>query len=198
MTAAALAAAPTATVAVQLREKDLDACDLLELARSLRVICDRFGAPRLVNDRIDVAIAARADGVHLPADSFAVADARSLLGNGRLIGVSTHMQAELIVAAHAGADFAVYGPVFDPLSKERYAEPCGIAGLMRAVAATPLPIFALGGITSGRSRELGAAQVSGNSATRKRPAGVATIGAIYGAPDPAAAMRDLLDAIASW
>ena len=90
MADAALAAAPPDTVALQLREKDLEARELVELARELRKICDRYRARMLVNDRLDVAIASRADGVHLPANAFDVADARALMGRDRLVGVSTH------------------------------------------------------------------------------------------------------------
>ncbi|MGH8012889.1 MAG: thiamine phosphate synthase, partial [Candidatus Binataceae bacterium] len=86
---AALRSAPPGTVAIQLREKDLAARELLELATALRTLCTRYNAKLLINDRIDVALASGADGVHLPADSFAVADARELVGPQRLIGVST-------------------------------------------------------------------------------------------------------------
>lgn len=198
MTAAALAAAPPGTVALQLREKDLGTRALVELARQLRPICDRYQARLIVNDRVDVAIAARADGAHLPADSFAVADARALLGNERLIGVSTHDETEVIAAARDGANFVVFGPVFDPLSKAKYTVARGVEGLSAAVHAASIPVFALGGISAARVRELG---VSGARADWRgqaaRPAGVAVIGSIYGARDPAAAMRALVRAIAS-
>src|SRR5947209_18257421 len=81
---------PPGNIAVQLREKDLDARALYELAVALKPICSRFGAPLIVNDRVDVAIAAAADGVHLSSTSYEVIDARALLGSFRLIGVSTH------------------------------------------------------------------------------------------------------------
>ena len=88
---AALSAAPAGSVALQAcREKDLPARELYELALRLREICTRAGAPLIVNDRVDVAIAAGADGVHLPFDSIGVSMARKLLGPERLIGVSSH------------------------------------------------------------------------------------------------------------
>src|SRR5215472_6909525 len=106
---AALAGAADASspgaVAVQLREKDLEARQLYELALALRPICTRFGAPLIVNDRADVAIAAGADGAHLASTSFDIADARTLLGPSRLIGISTHRPEEVTVAAEDGADF---------------------------------------------------------------------------------------------
>jgi thiamine-phosphate pyrophosphorylase len=114
-------AAPEGSVAVQLREKDLGAHELFELVRALRVVCTRWGAAILVNDRLDVAVASGADGVHLPADSFSVADARAMLGPEKMVGVSTHRPGEIVAAAGAGADFAVFGPVYEPLSKKGYA-----------------------------------------------------------------------------
>jgi thiamine-phosphate pyrophosphorylase len=197
MAEAALEAAPPDTVALQLREKDLEARELVELARELRVICDRHRARLLVNDRLDVAIASRADGVHLPANSFAVADARALIGHDRLVGVSTHEPAEVIAASGAGADFVVYGPVFDPISKGAYATARGADGLIAACDAASIPVFALGGISATRVREM-RAQIAIGKAQKAlaRPAGVAVIGAIFVSPDPADAMRDLIDALA--
>src|SRR5208283_737552 len=96
--AVAREAAPPGTVALQLREKDLSARALYELALRLREICTRAGAPLVVNDRVDVAIAADADGVHLPSDSIGAVMARKLLGPDRLIGVSSHSPAEVATA----------------------------------------------------------------------------------------------------
>jgi thiamine-phosphate pyrophosphorylase len=193
---AALSAARAGAVALQLREKDLDTRELLELARALRERCSRFAAPLLINDRIDVALAADADGVHLPANSFAVADARAMLGPAKLIGVSTHEPAEVARAAASGADFAVFGPVYDPLSKGAYAPARGAEFLGAACrSGGGMPVFALGGITAQRVRELGGAaacQASGH------PAGVAVIGAVFGADDCGAAVRELLTAVAAW
>lgn len=197
MAEAALAAAPPDTVALQLREKDLEARELLEVARALRVICDHYHGRLLINDHLDVAIASRADGVHLPTNSFAVRDARALIGRDRLVGVSTHKPAEVTAASRAGADFVVYGPVFEPLSKDAYTTSRGVDGLIAACSAASIPVFALGGMTATRVRELcakGAIAKAEKAITR--PAGVAVIGAIFGSPDPAAAMHDLVDAIA--
>jgi thiamine-phosphate pyrophosphorylase len=195
MTAAALSAAPPDTVALQLREKDLDAGELVALGRELRTICNRYRARLIVNDRIDVAIAVHADGVHLPTDSFAVADARTLIGYGGMVGVSTHDDGEVIVAARSGADFVVYGPVFDPLSKGSYSTARGAEGLIAAGRATSIPVFALGGITANRVRELSVAIAAAGA---QPPAGIAVIGSVFGTPDPAAAMRDLVSALALW
>jgi len=202
-------AAGPGAIAIQLREKDLPARELYELACALRKLCARFRAPLIVNDRIDIAIASGADGVHLPADSFAIADARRLLGRSRLIGVSTHEIGEVGAAHGAGADFAVFGPVYAPLSKAGgYAPPRGIAALRTAChaagpnaagpnAAGPsavagMPVFALGGITAARARALAA-----GAAADGEVAGVGVIGAVFGADDPAHAVKSILAAFSA-
>jgi thiamine-phosphate pyrophosphorylase len=196
LSAASTTAAGSRGVAVQLREKDLPARDLYELARALLVVCARYRAPLLVNDRVDVAIAAGADGVHLAGSSYAVTDARTLLGPARLIGISTHAPAEIAAAAHEGADFAVYGPVFAPLSKPGYGSARGAESLGVACrAAGEMPVLALGGITAERVAELGGATALDE---RSRAAGAAVIGAVMGADNPGAATRALLAALARW
>ena len=171
----------------------------------MRELCARFGAPLIVNDRVDIAIASGADGVHLPADSLAIADARRLLGRSRLIGVSTHDIGE-VRAAGAGSDFAVFGPVFDPLSKTGYGAPRGIAALRAACrAAAGMPVFALGGITAERAllladRRRRASRASGDRAGGDADsvvAGVGVIGAVFGADDPAHAVKSLLGALSA-
>jgi len=188
--AAASAIAPPGTVALQLREKDLGGRELYEVARRLREICTRTGAMLLINDRIDVAIASGADGVHLPADSVGAFMARKLLGPERLIGVSTHSRPDVVAAARDGADFAVFGPVFDPISKSPGLPARGPDALLDACRDCAIPVFALGGITPARARELFAR--AGQSA---RPAGVAAIGSIFGADSPPDAIRSMLAAI---
>lgn len=187
---AALSAAPPGSVALQLREKDLPARELYELALRLREICTRAGAPLIVNDRVDVAMAANADGLHLPFDSIGVSMARKLLGPKRLIGVSTHSPPDVSGAAREGADFAVFGPVFDPLSKPATGPAWGASGLKAACSAGAIPVFALGGMTVERTREL-FASIDATS----RPAGVASIGAIFAADSPALATAAMLSAI---
>ncbi len=177
-----------ARIGVQLREKDLTASELYALSREIKAVCARYGAPLLINDRIDVALACGADGVHLPADSFTVADARKLLGPAKLVGVSAHSVPEVEAAAAAGADFAVFGPVFRPISKLAYGPATGTKILARACAAGgALPVYALGGITPERIAEL-----RGTGA-----AGAAVIGAVFGAGSPGDATRALLGALAA-
>ena len=173
-------------IAVQLREKDLMGRELLALGRELRKICTAQGALLLVNDRIDVALACGADGVHLPVDSLSVRDARELLGKSKLIGCSTHTIAEVEAADRAGADFVVFGAVFDPISKSAYGPAAGIEALRAASEASDIPVYALGGITADRVAELSDCDV----------AGVAAIGSVFGAESPGDATRKLLQAMA--
>jgi thiamine-phosphate pyrophosphorylase len=169
--------------ALQLREKDLPGRPLLALAERLRTLTARTGALLLVNDRVDVAHAAGADGVHLGGSSMPVEVARGLLPPGAIVGVSTHAPAEV---AATTADFAFFGPVHATPSKLAYGAPHGAGPLREAVAASPVPVLAIGGITCER---VGAARAAG-------AAGVAVIRAILAAADPAAATRALLDALA--
>jgi len=166
--------------AVQLREKDLEGKALYQLAGQLRELTVRYQARLLINDRVDVALAVEADGVHLGQTSFPVAVARRLLGPGKLIGVSTHNPEE--IAAAAEADFLVFGPVYATPSKAKYGEPQGLARLRQAVAQSPLPLLAIGGIAVEQVTE-----VLGTGAY-----GVAVISALSTAPDPARAASTLL------
>jgi len=174
----ALSGIPRGAAAVQLREKDLGASDLLALAREVGAICRRRGAALLINDRIDVALAAGADGAHLAGASVSVADARSLLGD-RLVGASCHDRAELDRAA--GADFATFGPVFPSRGKPNAV---GLDAL--GAHAGGLPLFALGGIDRTNAAAAIAAGASGIAAIRSWLEG-----------DPAEATARLFDAISA-
>ncbi len=167
--------------AVQLRDKDLSARELFELACRLRGVCKRYGARLLINDRIDVALAAGADGVHLPVNSFLPADARRLLGPGALIGASSHSLAEAHAAAGDGADFVVFGPVFDTPSKRANGAPGGLEALWQVARAVAVPLLCIGGIDAERVE----------SVCRQGVAGIAVIGAILEAEDPEAAAHGI-------
>jgi thiamine-phosphate pyrophosphorylase len=117
--------------AVQLRDRRASGGALVAAARDLRRLTHDHSAALLVNDRIDVALAASADGVHLPADSFPIAVARRLLGPGAWIGRSTHSPARRRPTAADGADYVVLGPIFATPSKTAFGTPLGIAALWR-------------------------------------------------------------------
>jgi thiamine-phosphate pyrophosphorylase len=131
-------------LAVQLREKDLSGRELYELARAVRPITSAAGAWLFVNDRIDVALAAGADGVHLAGGSLSPGDARAL---GPLrVAASTHTPDDVARAAAAGVDFVVFGPVFATASKPAVA-PVGLATL-KIVTGLGIPVLALGGVSA--------------------------------------------------
>jgi thiamine-phosphate pyrophosphorylase len=168
--------------AVQLRERDLPASEVLDLARQLCPLCRRYGARLLINDRIDVALAVQADGVHLPVNSFAPADARRLLGPAAIIGVSTHTLAEARAAVAGGADFILFGPVFDTPSKRPFGSPVGLPALADTVREVGIPVLAIGGVTADRVAAL----------RRCGAQGIAVVSALLTAGDPrgaAAALR---------
>lgn len=167
---------------MQLREKDLSGGALLDLATRLRGLTRRYGARLLINDRIDVALAVGADGVHLPVDSFAPVDARRLLGPTALIGASTHSIEQARAAAAGGVDFIVFGPIFETPSKRAFGAPLGLDALAEVTHAVTPPVLAIGGLTTARVA----------SVVQRGAHGVAVVAAILEADDPrvaAAALR---------
>ena len=140
--------------AVQLREKDLSAAELLPLARELRTLTRQYGARLLINDKIDLALAVGADGIHLGGHSQATAVVRQNIGTSMLIGVSTHSSNEIQTACQQGADFVTFGPVYATPSKAVYGAPQGLQALTEACMKSPLPVFALGGITAEKAFEV--------------------------------------------
>jgi thiamine-phosphate pyrophosphorylase len=173
--------------AVQLREKDLHTRPLLAMARELLQMAEKYGAKILVNDRLDVALAARAHGAHLPAAGFPVSVGRRVLSPQRLLGVSAHSADEVVSAAANGADFVVLGPIYDTPSKRSFGPPIGVAELNRARTRCTIPIFAIGGITPERVREVRCAGADG----------VAVIGSVMAADDVERACRAFLKALQS-
>ena len=146
---------------VQLREKDLSAAELLPLAMKMRALTDKYGCRLLINDRVDVAQAVSADGVHLGHHSLPVATARKILGENSLIGVSTHAAEEIMRVHQQGADFVTYGPVFYTPSKMGMGNPVGIESLQAVCHSSPLPVYALGGIKIDNCHEVIQAKVHG-------------------------------------
>jgi len=170
--------------AIQLREKDLSARALYELAQRLLPIARSRGAAFLINDRIDLAMALPLDGVHLARTSLPPAEARRLLGASRLVGISCHTVEEAM-EAQEGADFIVLGPVFPTPSKATYGPPVGLERLREVRRRIELPILGIGGVTESNAAEVIAAGADG----------VASISAVMSAVDPAAAVRGLLQVV---
>jgi thiamine-phosphate pyrophosphorylase len=140
----------------------------------MRDLTARFGAHLLINDRVDVALASGADGVHLGGHSLPPAVVRQRFGAELMIGVSTHSRGEVVAAASAGADFVTFGPVYATASKAAYGPPLGVDALRGACTGSTLPVYALGGITPDRRREVLAAGA----------AGCAAISSVLAAADP--------------
>jgi thiamine-phosphate pyrophosphorylase len=179
--AAALRGLPPRAVAVHLREKDLGGKALLALARAVGRACVEARQAFVVNDRLDVALAVGADGVHLPSDGIPVAEARRLMGPGALVGCSCHSRADVERALAGGASYGTFSPIFDTPSKRQYGAPLGVEALAEAATAG-LPLIALGGITPENGPEVRAAGA----------VGVAAIRAWLVGDDPAGAVRALL------
>lgn len=156
--------------ALQLREKDLKIRELLDLAYRMRDLTKRYGALLFINDRVDVAVAVGADGVHLGKKSIPPSAARKV-SKDLIIGVSTHSVDEAIEAEKEGADFITLGPVFYTPSKAGYGEPLGLNTLKKVCSTVSLPVLAIGGIKPGTIKEV----------IDSGAKGVAVISAILGA-----------------
>lgn len=168
---------------LQVRRKGVSDQALLCLATQARTAAP---APfvLLVNGRVDIALLAGADGVHLPATGLPVAEIRRTLGRSLLLGRSTHTLDEVRLARDQGADFAIFGPIFETPSKAGLLAPRGLAALVEAVG-TGLPIVALGGIDEGNARQVVASGARG-------------LAAIRWFEDPAAARPHFASLLGSW
>jgi len=171
--------------AIQLRERDLSARELVTLARAVQVVTASRRSQLLINDRIDVALALEGVGVHLRSNSLPVTVARQMLGTQRLLGISAHSVEEAVQAASQGADYIVLGPIYETPSKQLFGPPLGVHTLEKACRLVRIPIIGIGGVTSARAREM----------RRAGAFGAAVITAIFGAADVELAARELLDAV---
>lgn len=159
------AAAGSGADLIQVRERQLDDRSLFEFVVEVIAAVRPFGARVLVNDRIDVALAAGADGVHLKSDGPSVTDVRAIVATGLVVGRSVHTQDEArAVEAVGGCDYLLFGTVFHSQSKPDDHRLAGLDGLRRACAAVSLPVLAIGGITAARAREARGAGAAGVAA----------------------------------
>jgi len=170
---------------IQLREPGGNGRAIYDAAALLRTWTRAANAALLVNDRVDVARAIEADGVHLPGASFPTAVAREILGSGPWIGRSTHAAEEAEEAARAGADYVVLGPIYDTPSKRAYGAPLGSRVL--GSIALDVPLIAIGGIAVGNVGEVIAAGADG----------IAVIRELLHAEEPAIAAARLISAVRS-
>lgn len=168
--------------AVQLRAKTATTLELLELARRLNAICHDANVPFIVNDRVDVALAAEADGAHvghIGEEDLSPNDARRLLGPDAIVGVSVGTPQEAHMATSQGASYVSAGPMFATSTKSNAGPAAGEALLRGVRAATRLPLVVIGGITHQRSAALFAAGADG----------ICVGAAILRAADPESAAR---------
>ena len=166
---------------VQLREKDIDTRDFIALAQRLKAALEGSGVPLLINDRVDVALAVDADGVHIGQSDMPYGMARRLLGPDKIIGLSVETMDELLEANGLDVDYVAVSPVFATHTKTDTLTPFGYEGLERACRLTRHPICGIGGmnaVTAGRAIACGAD-------------GVAVVSAIVSAPDPRLASKEL-------
>ncbi len=170
---------------VQLRAKSLTDRDYLALAITLSQLCRVQDVPFIVNDRLDIALAANASGVHLGVDDLPLAAARSIAGHDFIIGYSPETDEQIRSSASEGADYLGVGPVYGTRTKDDAGIALGLREFARRCDLSPLPVVGIGGITAS-----GAADVIMAGAD-----GVAVVSAILGARDPGATARDLREIV---
>ena len=172
---------------LQLRDKTATTRELVRVGQELRALTRQYGARLIVNDRLDVALAIEADGVHLGQDDLPVLLARRIAGERLLIGVSAETVAEAMEAESAGADYLGVGPMFATSTKPDAGAPVGPERLRAIKQAVHIPVFGIGGITLENAPAVLEAGADG----------ICVVSAIVGAPDPAAAARQFLRLIGS-
>lgn len=170
---------------VQVRVKGATDRSLLGFSREVVALCAQHDATCIVNDRVDVALAAGAAGTHLGADDLPVPAARSVAGPQHLLGGTARDPATAVRLVDEGADYLGVGPAYRTGTKAGLPAPLGPAGVAAVAAAVPVPVVAIGGVTAERVPVLVAAGA----------AGVAVVSAVSGSSDPAAATRALLAAL---
>lgn len=170
---------------VQLREKDAPTGEFVALAKRLKAVLAPLGIPLIINDRVDVALAADADGVHIGQSDMPYEDARRLLGAEKIIGLSVENFEDLERANALDVDYVGISPVYGTPTKSDTAEPFGLEGLRRAVAMSAHPTVAIGGMNSSTIAEVMQAGADG----------VAVVSAICSAPSPRKAAEELKEIV---
>ena len=170
---------------IQYRQKSGSTREMIEIARNMKRLCSEAGVTFIVNDRLDVAIAAEADGAHLGQDDFPIPMARELLGEGRIIGGSAATLDEARKCLSEGADYVGFGPVYPTSSKDDAGPVSGIDILKQVVEIIPLPIIAIGGVGPENIPDV----------MRAGARGIAVISAVCCQDDPEEATRALYQAL---
>lgn len=166
---------------IQMREKGLTTKELVDLGKQLRELTRSRGATLIVNDRVDIARAIDADGVHVGQDDFPACEARKIIGNDKILGVSTHSLEEALRAEKEGADYIGLGPVFYTDSKQDLSPVLGLEGLATICSQVKIPVVAIGGLHKENAREV----------IKSGAHCLAVISAVVGAEDICRAAADL-------
>jgi thiamine-phosphate pyrophosphorylase len=166
---------------VQLREKDAPSGEFYRLAVDMKKLADSCGVPLIINDRMDIALAVDAAGLHIGPDDLPLPVARRLLGPGKILGYSVSCVDEAVYAEQNGADYLGAGAVYHTGSKEVAIPPIGVDGLHRIREAVAIPVVGIGGISLDNVRQV----------RRSGAAGISVISAIMGSPDPGQAAGGL-------
>lgn len=166
---------------IQLRDKSLPTGELIETAIKIRLLCNKHKVQFIVNDRVDVAMASGADGVHLGVEDISITDARKLLGKNKIIGGTAHSLKEAKHAERNGADYIGFGHIYPTSSKIKTDKPKGVSLLQKVVKEIKTPIIAIGGINSGNIQDVINTGVHG----------IAVIGTVVRSKDPAKAVKEI-------
>ncbi len=169
------------TTCVQLREKDCSTEECIELARSIQPFLASRSIPLIINDRVDVALAVDADGVHLGQDDFSIKKARALLPSHMVIGASVGTIEEALSAVDHGADYLGIGPLFATPTKQDAGPPLGIGGIKAIRDKISIPIVAIGGLNHDNIKDI----------LQQGVDGIATVSAIVSADNPQKSAEEL-------
>ncbi len=170
---------------VQYREKDANTAEMIRVACRLHRITKAASIPLIINDRLDVALAVDAEGVHVGQEDMDASVARKLIGDGKLLGVSVKTVNEALRAVNEGADYLGVGDIFGTTSKKDAGEPIGLKLLKKIADSVSIPVVGIGGITKANA---GNVMESGAD-------GIAVISAIIGKPDPEKEARELIEIV---
>ncbi|MBI4446149.1 MAG: thiamine phosphate synthase [Acidobacteria bacterium] len=168
----------------QVREKELPDREWYRQLIEIRELCDEFGAQFMVNDRVDLALASRADGVHLGQDDLEIQTARKILGNRAVIGYSTHNREQFVEAQQEAVNYLAIGPAFGTGTKIRHRPPLGVDLIRQIITNSRHPVVAIGGIDLERATLLWKAGV----------ASVAVISDVVNNPNPGQRIREYVQA----
>ncbi|KAI8077244.1 Hydroxyethylthiazole kinase family-domain-containing protein [Gilbertella persicaria] len=179
---------------VQLREKDTETGPFIDFALKVKALTRKYGVPLIINDRLDVAQAVDAEGVHIGQDDMPLTQARHILGPKKIIGVSCNTEQEAVTAIRDGADYLGIGAVWFTSTKKNIKQPLGVEGvqrILRSIEANPIPTVAIGGISAKNACEL----LEGSHTGKMYTDGLAIVSAIMAAQDPKLACEELLGLI---